>query len=149
MTTVFSKSPLDFFKNINKLPEALVNEIELYVPNIVKVFLNKKTYITNHLLIKNYIEPLNREQYIRTMIRQDNDFVLKQLLYENYNRWLLIKNYYYKTGIHSNYIVYLHAYSIDNDSPKCKKILETFFQEQGFYKNQHKKNNIRYIKWTT
>ena len=54
MTTVFSKNPLDFFKNINKLPEALVNEIELYVPNIVKVFLNKKTYITNHLLIKNY-----------------------------------------------------------------------------------------------
>lgn len=149
MTTVFSKNPLDFFKNINKLPEALVNEIELYVPNIVKVFLNKTTYLKNHLIIKSHINPKNIELYIQTMIRQDNDFVIKQLLLENYNRWLLMKNYYYKTGIHSNYIVYLHAYAIDHQSPKCKKVIELFFQEQGFYKNQHKKNNIRYIKWTT
>jgi hypothetical protein len=83
------------------------------------------------------------------MVRQDNDFVFKRLLEENYIRWLNMKDYYYKNGVHSNYIVFLESYAIDNESSKCRKIISDFFLEQGLSKNQHKKNTIRYIRWKT
>ena len=58
-----------------------------------------------------------------------------------------MKNYYYKNGIHSNYIVFLESYAIDNESVKCRKIIGELFEELGLRKNQHKKNSIKYIRW--
>jgi len=81
------------------------------------------------------------------MVRQDNDFVFKQLLVENYQRWLNMKKYYYKESIYSNYINFLDSYAIDNESTKCRKIIQDLFEELGLSKNQHKKNTIRYIRW--
>ena len=83
------------------------------------------------------------------MIRQDNDFVLKQLLIENYKRWLNMKKCYYRNCIYTNYITFLESYSIDNESIKCRKLINNFFEELGLRKNQHKKNVIKYIRWKT
>jgi hypothetical protein len=83
------------------------------------------------------------------MIRQDNEFVFKHLLVENYNRWLNMRKYYYKESIYGNYLNFLESYAIDNQSTKCRKTMLTFFEEQGLSKNQHKKNTIRYIRWKT
>ena len=83
------------------------------------------------------------------MIRQDNDFVFKQLLVDYHKKWFEMKKYYYRNCIYSNYITFLDAYSFDNESTKCINLLTTFFQEQGLSKNQHKKNVIKYIKWRT
>ncbi len=83
------------------------------------------------------------------MVRQDNDFVFKQLLVENYKRWSNMKKYYYKESIYSNYVHFLDSYAIDNDSTKCRKIIQELFKELGLSKNQHKKNTIRYIRWRT
>ena len=38
-----------------------------------------------------------------------------------------MKNYYYKNGIHSNYIIFLESYAIDNESSKCRKVISDFF----------------------
>jgi hypothetical protein len=81
------------------------------------------------------------------MIRQDNDFVFKQLLKENYQRWLNMKKCYYKNCIYSNYITFLESYAIDNESTKCRKLIIDLFQELGLSKNQHKKNVSKYIRW--
>ncbi len=146
----FSGKPDDLFKNINKLPEVLVDIIHSYVPKVVQVFLNRINYKKDHYLVSQEMKNKREiENYIRAMIRQDNDFVFKQLLEENYTRWLNMKNYYYKNGIHSNYIVFLESYAIDNESTKCRKVISDFFSEQGLSKNQHKKNTIRYIRWKT
>jgi hypothetical protein len=83
------------------------------------------------------------------MVRQDNDFVFNLLLVENYKRWLNMKKYYYKECIYGNYVNFLESYAIDNKSLKCRKLIINFFEEQGLNKNQHKKNIIRYIRWTT
>ena len=83
------------------------------------------------------------------MIRQDNDFVFKQLIVENYNRWINMKKYYYKECIFSNYIYFLESYAIDNESTKCRNLIIDLFQEEGLSKNRHKKNTIRYIRWKT
>ena len=144
----FSGNPNDIFKNINKLPEVLVDIIHSYVPPLVQVFLNRTNYKRDHYLVCQEMKDRREmENYIRTMVRQDNDFVFKQLLEENYVRWQTMKDHYYKKGIHSNYIVFLESYAIDNESSKCRKVISDFFLQQGLSKNQHKKNTIRYIRW--
>lgn len=145
----FSNNSNDLFKNIDKLPEVLVDIVYSYIPKSVTMFLSKKNYLKDHHLIRKLINKRNIEQYIRSMIRQDNHFVFKQLLVENYNRWLNMKKYYYKECIYANYLNFLESYTIDNESTKCRKILLNFFEEEGLCKNQHKKNRHRYIRWKT
>lgn len=145
----FSNNPKDFFKNVDKLPEVLVDIVYSYVPKSVTMFLTKENYMKDHYLIREFINKRKIEQYIRSMVRQDNDFVFKQLLVENYRRWLNMTKYYYKECIYGNYLNFLESYSIDNQSTKCRKIINIFLEEQGLSKNQHKKKTIRYIRWKT
>ena len=146
---VFSNESNFFFKNINKLSYELTDIIYSYIPKIVTIFLTQKNYVKEHNLLRNMIIKRNIEQYIRTMVRQDNDFVFKLLLVENYKRWLNMKKYYYKECIYSNYVNFLESYAIDNNSLKCRKLIINIFEEEALNKNQHKKNIIRYIRWTT
>jgi hypothetical protein len=145
----FSNCQKDFLKNVNVLPDELIREIYTYVPKIVKICLTKKNYIQDHCLMKQYINKQNIENYFRAMIRQDNNFVFKQLLVENKNKWLDMKKYYYKTGIYTNYITFIYSYAIENESTKCRQLFNDLIQELGLSKNQHKKNIIKYIRWKT
>jgi hypothetical protein len=149
---IFSNNVKDLLKNIQNLPDDLFNIVQSYIPKSVTIFLTKESYISEHYLIRNIINQNNKcniENYIRAMIRQDNDFVLKQLLVENYKRWLQMNNYYYRRCIYLNYMFFLKSYSIENDSVKCIKIINNLFEELGLNKNQHKKKTIRYIRWKT
>ena len=143
----FSNDPKDFFKNVDKLPEVLVDIVYSYIPKSVTMFLTKKNYTEDHHLIRKFIYKRKIEQYIRSMVREDNDFVFKHLLVENYKRWLNMKKYYYKECIYGNYLNFLESYAIDNQSTKCRKLILKLFEEEGLSKNQHKKNLIKYIKW--
>jgi hypothetical protein len=145
----FSNEPKNFFMNVKTLPDELEDKVYSYMPKSITIFLTKKNYIEGHHLIRSFINRNNIENYIRSMIRQDNDFVFKQLLVENYNRWLNMRKYYYKECIFSNYIYFLESYAIDNESIKCRNLIIDLFQEEGLSKNRHKKNTIRYIRWKT
>jgi hypothetical protein len=146
---VFSNDYIFFLENVEKLSYELIDIIYSYIPKSVIIFLTREKYIKEHYLLRSFINKRYIEQYIRTMVRQDNDFVFNLLLVENYNRWLNMKKYYYKECIYGNYINFLESYAIDNKSLKCRKIIINLFEEQGLNKNQHKKNVIRYIRWTT
>ena len=146
---VFSNHPTDFFKNVDKLPEVLIDIVYSYIPKSVKMFFSKKNYVEDHHLIRQFIDRRKIEQYIRVMIKQDNDFVVKYLLVENYQRWLNMRNYYYKECIYGNYLNFLESYAIDNESIKCRQLLIKLFEEQGLSKKKHKKNTYRYIRWKT
>lgn len=143
----FSNDESDFFTNIKSLPDELESIIKSYIPKSVTVFLTKKNYVEEHHLIRGFINKSQIENYIRTMIRQDNDFVFKYLLVENYNRWLNMKKYYYKECIFNNYIYFLESYAMDNESEKCRKIIIDLFEERGLSKNRYKKNTSKYIRW--
>lgn len=136
-------------ENVYKLSYELVDIIYSYIPKSVTIFLTQKNYIKDHYLLRNFINKRYIEQYIRTMVRQDNEFVFNLLLVENYQRWLNMKKYYYKECIYGNYVNFLESYAIDNKSLKCRRLIINLFKEQGLNKNQHKKNVIRYIRWTT
>jgi hypothetical protein len=141
--------PNNCLKNIDKLASVLIDIIYQYIPKSITIFLTKKNYINEHYLLKSFINKKHIEQYIRAMVKQDNNFVFKLLLVENYKRWLNMKKYYYKECIYGNYVNFLESYAIDNKSLKCRKLIIDLFEEQGLNKKQHKKNAIRYIRWTT
>ena len=146
---VFLNESKFFLKNIDELSYELIDIIYSYIPKSVTIFLTKKNYIKEHYLLRSFINKKHIEQYIRTMVRQDNDFVFKLLLVENYKRWLNMKKYYYKECIYGNYLNFLESYAIDNQSTKCRKLILKLFEEEGLSKNQHKKNTNRYIRWKT
>jgi len=144
------KQEKNLLYKINKLPEVLIDIIYSYVPLVVTLFLNKKLYISNHNLLKQYIIHMNIENYIRDMLRRDNEFVFMQILIENYSKWTFkIKNYRYKNNIYRNYMSFVKDFCLMNDSNKCRNMIYTFLEKHELSKNQHKKNPVRNIRWTT
>ena len=143
----FSNNVKDFFMNIKTLPDELEDIVYSYIPKTATIFITKENYLTSHHLVRSLVNRKHIENYIRSMVRQDNDFVFKLLLVENYNRWLNMKKYYYQECIFNNYLMFLETYAIDNQSIKCIKLLSDLFEEEGLSKNRHKKNTNRYIRW--
>jgi len=128
-----------------RLPAELVRYIKEFIPKKEFVFTNRENYDLYHPLIKPYIK--DYESYIRAIIRQDNDFVFKKIIEENYNKWYEIKNYMYKNMIFKNYLYFVMNFCIENDSNNCRTIINDFLKEHGLGKNLHKKNVVKYIKW--
>lgn len=148
-----NESKDELFQNMNKLPTELCNLIKTFVSYTVFINLNREYYFLHHYLFHNLINKRQLETYIRTMIRQDNDFVFTELLKENHKWWYKMKNYMYRDCIYAHYLVFLQAYCIEHDSFKCKKAITDLFvnlglkKELGLSKNQHKKNITRNIIW--
>jgi phosphoribosyl-ATP pyrophosphohydrolase len=128
-----------------RLPAELVRYIKEYIPKKEFVFTNTINYNLYHNLIKPSIK--DHESYIRAMIRQDNDFVFKKIVEENYTKWYEIRQYKYKNMIFNNYLYFVMNFCIENDSNNCRKIISDFLKEHGLGKNLHKKNVVKYIKW--
>jgi phosphoribosyl-ATP pyrophosphohydrolase len=128
-----------------RLPPELIRYIKEYIPKKEFVFTNRENYNLYHPLIKPSIK--DYESYIRAMIRQDNEFVFKKIVEENYNKWYEFKQYKYKNMIFNNYLYFVMNFCIENDSNNCRKIISDFLKEHGLGKNLHKKNVVKYIKW--
>lgn len=105
---------------MNKLPFELLDIIFSYVPDISKLRLNKYFYEKYHKIVMKNLIKGQCESYIRHMIRQDNEFIIKHLMRENYDRWLKFKNYYHRGLEFDDYISFLKYYSNENNSEKCE-----------------------------
>jgi len=134
-------------KKVDSLPEVLIEIIKSYLTVISTLFLNKKNYINNHYLLRPIILKNKIENYIRDMIRRDYDLVFEQILLENYKRWLEIKHYMYKNIIYKNYIYFIKDFCIENESNKCRSLINLFLKEHGLCQNQHKNNIIKNKRW--
>ena len=73
----------------------------LRIPTII--ITNKKNYVLYHKYLRPYIIKNNFENYIRSIIKKDCEFVFKQLIYENCDKWILLKGYVYKNNIYIQY----------------------------------------------
>jgi len=134
----------DLIIKISQLPEELTRLIKEYIPKTTLAFLNKTNYLSYHFLLKNTI--LKYDNFVRDTIRRDNVFVFENVIRENYEKWLLNKDYIYKNMVFKNYIYFILHFCIENDSSKCRYFITHFFKELGICKNLHKKNIIKYIK---
>jgi len=132
-------------KTIYYLPDEILEIIKEYIPKIYLIYTNKSNFILYHFLTNKIIK--NYENYIRDIIRRDNDFIFNYILEENYNKWIHIKNYIYKNKIFKNYFYFTINYCIENDSNNCRNIICIFLKKHGLGKNLHKKNIVKYIPW--
>lgn len=131
--------------NINDLPEVIVDLIKEFIPLIKLVFVNKTFYNLNHSKLYKFI-PLY-ENYTRDMIRRDNSFVFEKIVIENFDIWIRNKQYRYKNMIFNNYIYFIHYFCIENNSERCREVINIILKERDLSKNLHKKNVFKYIKW--
>ena len=143
---------MDLSKNVNifqkfftRLPNEIIELIKKYIPKKFLVFTNKTNYFLYHPLIKKNI--INYDTYIHNIVRRDNYFVFERVMVEDCLNWLKIKKYYYKNMIYNNYLQFIIYFCIENDSNKCRTILDNYLKEHGLCKNLHKKNVVKYIKW--
>jgi hypothetical protein len=127
------------------LPVVIIDIIKEYINDRYLVFTNKQNYILYHSLIRCNIQKY--DSYIRDTIIRDNSFVFERIIKENSERWLKNNDYIYKNILFKKYIYFTMHYCIENESLKCKKIIDNLFQELGLSKNQHKKNLAKYIIW--
>lgn len=127
------------------LPVVIIDMIKEYTNKKYLAFTNKKNYILYHSLIRYSIQKY--DSYIRDTIIRDNSFVFERIIKENSERWLKTNDYIYNNIIFKKYIYFTMYYCIENESPKCKKIIDKLFEELGLSKNQHKKNLVKYIIW--
>ena len=128
-----------------RLPPELIRYIKEYIPKKTFVFTNRENYNLYHSLLKPSIK--DYESYIRSMIRQDNEFVFKKIVEENFSKWYEIRQYKYKNMIFNNYLYFVMNFCIENESNNCRKTVLEFLKEHGLGKNLHKKNIVKYIKW--
>lgn len=131
---------------ISDLPDDIINLIKEFIPHKKLVFVNKIYYNLYHHTIRDSI-PLY-ENYVRDMIRRDNDIVFEKILGENINLWLKNKQYRYKNMVFNNYIYFIMNYCIENNSERCRQNLSNYLKKRDLCRNLHKKNVVKYIKWT-
>jgi hypothetical protein len=143
---------MDLSKNVNifqnffiRLPNEIIDLIKKYIPEKCLVFTNKTNYFLYHPLIK--VNIINYDSYVHNTVRRDDYFVFERIMIEDCLNWLKIKKYYYKNMIFNNYIQFIIYYCIENDSNKCRTLLDNYLKEHGLCKNLHKKNVVKYIKW--
>ena len=110
---------------IKSLPE----ETEIIIKEFISIktlcFLNKTYYIKYHKNVKKWIMSKNLyDNYIRHMLRNDNEFVFKLILKENALRWFRMKKYKYSNKIFPNYCCFIDKFCLDNESSKCRNLIK-------------------------
>jgi hypothetical protein len=131
-----------------RLPLELCDIIYEYIPKHTLATLSRSLYQKFHPLIRAQIMKYQLENYIRDIVRRDYEYVFDYILQENCKRWISIKKYRYKSTVFANYLYFLQDYCIENESTRCRIVLNNFLQNLGLSKNQHKKNIIINKRWT-
>jgi hypothetical protein len=126
--------------NIDNLPFELLNIIFSYIPDVSKLRLNKYYYEKYHPMVRKNIKNGSCESYIRSMIRRDNNFIMKHLIRENYVRWTRMIDYYNGGLTFHNYISFLRYYCDEFNSKKCEEEINNYIKENIVGKNLILKN---------
>ena len=130
---------------LNDLPDDIITLIKEFIPRQYLVFANKTFYNLYHHTIRNNI-PLF-DNYVRDMIRRDNNIVFDKILRENIDLWLKNRQYRYKNMVFNNYIYFILYYCMENNSFRCREIINDNLKKRDLCRNLHKKNVVKYIKW--
>jgi hypothetical protein len=131
---------------ISMMPDDIKNIIKEYLRVPTIIFITKDNYIFHHKYLKPYIIKNRFEAYIRNVIKQDHEFVFNQLIHENIEKWILLKNYIHKNIIYKNYVYFLIFFCIDCDSIRCYNTINVFLKQKQMCQNRHKKNILKCIK---
>ena len=112
-----------------------------------KIFLNKKYYLEYNNFIDQMIDKERYDSYLRDIIRNDYNFVFKQIIARKIDNWNNIIKFKYKEVVYSNYLYFLLFYSNKNNSYKCNQIINDEFVLSGLKKKSCKSSRIKNNKW--
>ena len=136
-------------ERLNLLPDDLINShVWPNLPHSTKVWLNKSCYKTFHYCIRDMVPANVYDSYIRNVIRYDDCIVFELLLLENFDKWIKILKYSYKEYVFYNYIFFLSHFALENTATKCYSLINSYLKTAGYEKKWHKKNSIKYIRWS-
>ena len=136
---------MNVIKFVYQLPDDIIKLIKEYIPYQSLVFVNTFYYNNYHYTIKKIIPQY--ENYTRDIIRKDNEFVFEKVIDENINSWIKNKQYRYKNMIFNNYIYFIMYLCVENNSERCRVVLNEYLKKRDLCRNLHKKNIVKYIKW--
>lgn len=149
---------MDVLQKIDTLPIELIKIIFDFLPDHHKICLNKNYYekfhyLTRQLIINNFLcgKSAGLESVIRDIIKKDHHYPFEKLINENFNKWVSMKKYRYKSLLFSNYIYFLIYYCNENSSIACLNKLMTndnYIKTFGINKKQHKNIINTSIRWT-
>jgi hypothetical protein len=146
MSSILSSINLN---ELDKLPREIIEEhIWPYISPYVKLWLNKSYYIKYHHHTKKYISEDIYDSYVRFIIRNDYSFIIERLLYDNFDEWIKILRYPYKDTLFNNYIFFLSHFAVENESTKSNNLINYYLRIAGYEKKWHKKNSVKYIRWS-
>lgn len=131
--------------NICDLPDDILYLIFQYIPTHQLTLLNSEYYALHHNAVKRRIS--RYEQYLRTMMRRDNDYVFQTIVRENADDWIENRQYRYKNMTFSNYIYFVLHFCMEANAEKCIKTIMEELSKRDLCRNLHKKKVVKYIKW--
>ena len=132
--------------SIHLFPDDLLLNIKSYIPGNVSLILSKQYYLQHQAIINTII--LKRpDNFIRYILRSDYDFVFLFRIKEYGKQWWEKNKIRYKNMIFQNKLLFYKYYAIDNNSQKCKLLIDEYINENLNIK-RHKKYKIDKTIWS-
>jgi len=113
----------DILKRISILPDELINIIHQYLPTSTLIWLTKRHYSMYHRHVVSKSLKIDRDSYMRHLLRNDLDFLFNMQLRENADKWKASKKYIYKKKVYKNYFEFIWELSTENEATKCRNLM--------------------------
>jgi len=112
-----------FFDLISTLPVEIKEIIYNFICDEVKSNLTKELFILNY---ENKIKKVPYyNSYLRYLIRNEHEFILKINLNLKKNHWFNLKNWKYNNRYFPNYLTYLKYYAQQQNKNKMYQIIKS------------------------
>ena len=145
-TTMVSLTPSLF----DILPPEIVLHIWSFIPNSTRVWLTKEYYEKYHkICITPQLIP-RFNTYIRYIIRNQYEYLIKIQLRENYDIWINKYNWTYQYNTYTTYIHYLLYLSQTYRANKSYNIIKNYGNnnKNNYRLKLNKSIRSKYNKWT-
>jgi hypothetical protein len=113
----------DILKRVAILPDELINIIHKYIPTTTLVWLTKQHYNSYHRYVIPKLLKIDRDSYMRHLLRNDFDILFNMQLRENAIKWKSSKKYIYKKKVYKNYFEFIWELSTENEATKCRNLI--------------------------
>ena len=126
------------------LPADITRYIRIFVPMEHLVNTNRLYYQKYNTTKRCAMSHALHNSYVRAMVRNDNEFILKYLIEQYSVAWMKKKSIKYKHSRYKNYYDHLVHYSIEQESTKCSALLKTNNNREI---KEHKNVHSKKYKW--
>ena len=109
----------------------LISTLPIEIKELVYTFIRDdiKSNLTKELFILNYENKIRQiplyNSYLRYLIRNKHEFILKLNLTLKKDHWYNLKNWKYNNRIFSNYLVYLKYYAQQQNQTKIYQTIKS------------------------